>query len=201
MRNFIDEIIKGSINASSCLYEQTELLYIASNIIEERFKQGYKLFTFGNGGSAADAQHIAAEFVGKFKREKIRKGLPAIALTTDSSFLTAWSNDCDFSTVFERQVETYAKPRDILWGISTSGNSENVIKALEKGREIGTYNLSFTGRDGGRIKEISDININIPVYETARIQEAHLLAYHIICELVENKLISENDTIKPYKPL
>jgi len=191
MRDFIDEIIKSSIDASSYLYGQTESLYAASDIIEERFKQGYKLFTFGNGGSAADAQHIAAEFVGRFKRENVRKSLPAIALTTDSSFLTAWSNDSDFSTIFERQIESLAKTNDILYGISTSGNSENVIKGLEKGKEIGTYNISLTGRDGGRVKELSDININIPSYETARIQEAHILAYHIICELVENKFMSQ----------
>jgi D-sedoheptulose 7-phosphate isomerase len=161
------------------------MLLEAANKIYSSFLKGNKLLIFGNGGSAADAQHIAAEFVGRFEKE--RKGLAAIALTTDTSFMTAWTNDYnDFSTVFGRQVETLAKPGDILWGISTSGNSYNVVDAFEKGREIGTYNLSFTGRDGGKIKGLSDININIPLKVTARIQEAHELAYHIICKLVDD---------------
>src|SRR3989338_247370 len=147
---------------------------------------GRKLLICGNGGSAADSQHMAAEFVGRYKKE--RKGLPAIALTTDSSILTAWSNDYTYETIFERQVESLAKKGDVLIGLSTSGNSKNVIKAMEKGKELGTINISLTGKKGGKLKETSDININVESDNTPRIQECHLLAYHIICELVEEDL-------------
>jgi D-sedoheptulose 7-phosphate isomerase len=180
----IEEMINESIKAKRYLAEQSDLLKKAAEVISYGFYDGGKLLIFGNGGSAADAQHIAGELVGRFKKE--RRGLSAIALTTDTSVLTSWSNDYNYSTVFERQVEALANPRDILWGISTSGNSENVINAFRKGKEIKTYNLSLTGKDGGKLKELSDLNINIPVQDTPRIQEAHLLAYHIICELVEN---------------
>jgi len=186
MKEQILSAIEESIEAKEYLKEQEDSLLGAAEIIFKRFQEGRKLLTCGNGGSAADAQHIAAEFTGRFKKE--RKGLPAIALTTDTSFLTAWANDYEegFETIFERQVQSLAKRNDVLWGISTSGNSENVVRAFRKGREMGTYNLSLTGRDGGKLKELSDLNINIPVAATARIQEAHELAYHIICGLVDD---------------
>jgi D-sedoheptulose 7-phosphate isomerase len=167
------------------LHSQKEDIETVSKEISNCFKKGNKILIFGNGGSAADSQHIAGELIGKFKKE--RKGLPAIALTTDTSILTSWSNDKDFLTVFERQVEAIAKQGDILWGISTSGESENIIKAFEKGSEIGTINFSLTGKNGGRIKEKSDLNINIPSQDTPRIQEMHQLIYHIICEIVEEE--------------
>ena len=185
MKDFVKHVIDENAKAQSFLYAQSEKLYQITDIIYERLSKGNKLLIFGNGGSAADAQHITGELIGRFKKE--RRGLAAIALTTDSSVLTAWSNDYDFSRVFERQIEALARPFDILWAISTSGNSPNVIKAFEKGRELETYNFSLTGRDGGKLKEISDMNINIPLYDTPRIQEAHEVAYHIICELLESK--------------
>jgi len=186
MTNEVEEIksvIKESIRCKNDFLSEAQNIQKVSEKIIECFKKGNKVLIFGNGGSAADAQHIAGELVGRFKLE--RKALPAIALTTDTSILTAWSNDYDFSSVFERQVEALAKTGDILFGISTSGNSKNVIKALEKGKEIGTINLSLTGGDGGKIKKASDININSVSKNTPRIQECHMLAYHIICELVE----------------
>ena len=181
IREFVDE----SIKTISLLYEQQEPISLAVEKIYEKLIAGNKLLIFGNGGSAADAQHIAGELVGRFKEE--RKGLAAIALTTNTSVLTALSNDYDFSRVFARQVESLANIGDILWGISTSGDSKNIIEALKIGRIIGTYNLSLTGRDGGQLKELSDLNINIHSYNTARIQEAHRVVYHIICEIVEKK--------------
>lgn len=183
--NLIQLMINESIQAKGYLKEQSDILLDAAEAIYQCFSRERKLLIFGNGGSAADAQHIAAEFVGRFKKE--RRGLAAIALTTDTSFLTAWPNDnYGFASIFERQVQSLAHPKDLLWGISTSGNSENVVTAFKKGKEIGTYNLSFTGRDGGELKKLSNYNINIPMNNTARIQEAHELAYHIICELVDN---------------
>jgi D-sedoheptulose 7-phosphate isomerase len=140
---------------------------------------GGKLLIMGNGGSAADAQHIAAELVGRFKRE--RRALPAIALSTDSSILTAWSNDYAFDTVFSRQVEALARPGDMVWGISTSGNSANVVRAFEAARAMGVATLGLLGRDGGRLRALSDHAIVVPLAETDRIQAAHLLLYHALC--------------------
>ncbi len=154
--------------------------------ITNGFANGNKLYIFGNGGSSADAQHIASEFVGRFEK-KDRKPLPAMALTTGSSILTSVSNDFSYDEIFSRQVRAYARKYDLLWGISTSGNSKNVINALEVGKKIRTFNLSFTGRDGGKIKELSDLNFNVPYENTARIQEMHELAYHIICKLIDDK--------------
>jgi D-sedoheptulose 7-phosphate isomerase len=133
----------------------------------------------GNGGSAADAQHIAAELIGRYKLE--RRGLPAIALTTDSSILTAWSNDYSFDTVFSRQVEALANPGDIVWGISTSGNSKNVILAFEAARDRGISTMGLLGRDGGKLAPLSDYAMIVPLPHTDQIQAAHLLTYHALC--------------------
>ncbi|MBS3135487.1 D-sedoheptulose 7-phosphate isomerase [Candidatus Woesearchaeota archaeon] len=179
-------MIDESIEAKRHLYNESGSIKKAVEAIKHCFRSGNKVLIFGNGGSAADSQHMAAEFVGRYKKE--RKGLPAIALTTDSSILTAWSNDYTYETIFERQVESLAKKGDVLIGLSTSGNSKNVIKAMEKGKELGTINISLTGKKGGKLKETSDININVESDNTPRIQECHLLAYHIICELVEEDL-------------
>lgn len=140
---------------------------------------GGKILIVGNGGSAADAQHIAAELLGRFKRE--RRALAAIALTTDSSMLTAWSNDYDFDTLFSRQVEGLARAGDVLWGISTSGNSANVVLAFETARKLGVTTLGMLGRDGGRLAPLSDCAIIAPLSETDQIQTLHQLTYHAIC--------------------
>lgn len=175
--------IEESIETKKNFLSQVENIAAAAAGILYCINHDGKVLVFGNGGSAADSQHIAGELVGRYKLE--RKALPAIALTTDTSILTAWSNDYDFETVFKRQVEALAKKDDILLGISTSGNSVNVVRAFEYGRQIGTKNISLTGNDGGRIKLLSDININCYSTDTPRIQECHMVAYHTICELVE----------------
>ena len=159
----------------------------ASNIVTSCIEKGNKILLFGNGGSAADAQHIAAEFTGRFVKE--RRGLPAIALTTDTSALTAIGNDYGFAKLFERQVEALARPGDVLIGLSTSGNSENVIKALQKGIDAGCKTIGLTGKGGGLMNECCDINIIVPSDITARIQEMHILIGHILCASVDDMIL------------
>ena len=158
-------------------------------LLIDALQNGHKILTMGNGGSAADAQHFAAEMVGRFLLE--RKALPAIALTTDTSILTAVGNDYGFDDVFKRQVEALALPGDVLIGLSTSGNSKNIKRALEVGKDIGAITIGLLGRDGGEIASISDFNLTVPSTETPRIQEAHLVMIHILCDLVEKGLFSQ----------
>lgn len=186
MEEDIRKIMLESVGCKAEFMNESRNIEKATHAIISCFKKGKKVLVFGNGGSAADAQHIAGELVGKFKLE--RKGLPVIALTTDSSILTSISNDVDYSRVFERQVEALAKEGDVLIGISTSGMSKNIIGALKKGKEIGCVNISLTGNSGGEVGQVSEININSPSKNTPRIQECHILAYHTICELVEKEM-------------
>jgi len=151
----------------------------AANRIKACLQKGGKLILMGNGGSAGDSQHIAAELIGRFKKE--RKAIPAIALTVDTSSLTALGNDYGFETIFERQLEALAQKNDAVIGISTSGNSENVVRALKKANALGD-------NDGGKIKEVANLSIVIPSNDTARIQEVHITIGHIICELIEEDL-------------
>lgn len=146
-------------------------------------QRGNKILLMGNGGSAADSQHIAAEIVGRYKRE--RRGLPAIALTTDTSILTAVGNDYGFEYVFSRQVEALCDPQDVVVGISTSGNSGNVVKAIEVAKEIGAITVLFSGGSGGKLAEMCDYSLVMPSKETARIQEAHLFIAHSVCEIMD----------------
>ena len=150
--------------------------------------EGNKILICGNGGSAADAQHIAAELVGRFNKN--RPGLCAIALTSDTSLITAVSNDYNFDDVFARQVEALGKEGDILLGISTSGNSKNVIKAFQKAGELKLIRVALLGKDGGQIfkNNLADYYIIVPLQKTRYIQEAHIIVYHEICEIIENKL-------------
>ena len=159
------------------------------DLITKQFQAGNKLLICGNGGSAADAQHIAAEFVGRFQLH--RRGLPAIALGTNPAVLTAWSNDYEFETIFARQVEAFGKPGDILWAISTSGKSANVIRAMEIAREIGLITSGMAGNDGGVLKDLADYPLLVSEYHTPYIQEIHLITYHRICEQVEAKLFAK----------
>ena len=161
----------------------------AANAISNRLTNGGKLLLMGNGGSAADSQHIAAELIGRFKKE--RKAIPALALTVDSSSLTALGNDYGFDTIFSRQVEALANPNDAVLGISTSGNSKNVINALNLAQKIGSKTIGFMGNDGGNMKDCVDIGIVVPSNDTARIQEVHITIGHIICEIIEQDLINE----------
>ena len=161
----------------------------AINILTTAFKAGNKILICGNGGSAADSQHFAAEFTGRYEME--RTPLPAIALTTDTSALTAIGNDYSFDVVFSKQVEALGIAGDVLLGISTSGNSGNVIKAMEVAHAKGMKIIALTGKDGGKIDNLlkaEDVNICVPVNRTARIQEVHLLVLHTICDAVDNVL-------------
>ena len=163
-----------------------EELVNASKLAVDTLKSGNKILLFGNGGSAADAQHIAAELTGRYKTE--RRGLAGIALTTDTSALTAIGNDYGYERIFDRQVESLANNGDLLIGISTSGNSQNVINALKLGKELGCKTLGFSGKDGGAMNEVCDINLIVPSNNTPRIQEMHILFGHTICQIIDNEL-------------
>ena len=160
------------------------------NITTKSLKKGKKIILFGNGGSAADAQHIAAEFIGRFNLE--RKSLPAIALTTDSSILTSLSNDYSFETVFERQCESLVSKGDIIFGISTSGNSKNVLNGLKISKKLGGITIGLIGNEGGKIKKIVDYPLIVNSKSTPRIQEVHRVVSHLICDLVEKNIGRKN---------
>ena len=156
---------------------------VAAKLCLDCLKNGNKILLFGNGGSAADAQHIAAELVGRYKTE--RKGLAAIALTTDTSALTAISNDFGYDCVFDRQVEALANTGDVAIGISTGGTSTNVASALKLAKDLDCKTIGFSGRGGGEMNELCDINIVVPSQDTARIQEMHIVIGHTICHLID----------------
>jgi len=161
-------------------------IFNSAKQIKNKLEIGGKLLLMGNGGSAGDAQHIAAELVGRFKKE--RKALPALALTVDTSSLTALGNDYGFDSIFERQIEAIANKNDVVIGISTSGNSENVVRAIKKANYLGAYTIGLLGNDGGKLKEIVNLPIIIPSNDTARIQEVHITIGHIICEIIEEDM-------------
>ncbi|MGC9144317.1 D-sedoheptulose 7-phosphate isomerase [Hydrogenobaculum sp.] len=152
-------------------------------IMAQALMDGNKILFFGNGGSAADSQHLAAEIVGRYKKE--RKGLPSIALTTDTSILTAVGNDYGFDVIFERQIEALCMPGDIAVGISTSGNSPNVIKGLMKAHDMGATTIAFSGKQGGKVVDIAHYSFVVPSYDTARIQECHITLGHTLCEIID----------------
>ena len=161
-----------------------DLLESAGKLVVETLQNNNKILIFGNGGSAADAQHFAAELTGRYKTE--RRALPAIALTTDTSALTAIGNDYGYDRVFDRQVESLAQKGDLLIGISTSGNSKNVINAFKIAKEMECKIIGFSGRDGGEMNNYCDINLVVPSNDTPRIQEMHILFGHTICQLIDN---------------
>lgn len=184
----VQEIISNELNAHQKAFEQVQ------QSIQPQIQQAYemiglalqsenKILFCGNGGSAADAQHLAAEFTGRFRLE--RKALPAIALSTDTSALTAIGNDYHFDRIFSRQVEALAKSGDVLVAISTSGNSANVINAIDEANRRGCKTIGLSGKDGGKMNAICTLNLVIPDHDTARIQEMHILIGHIICHLVD----------------
>jgi len=179
----IKEFLKEHIAVIEALKEKESMIEKIANVCIEALKKGNKILLCGNGGSAGDAQHISAELTGRYKTE--RKALPAIALTTDTSALTAIGNDYGYDKIFARQVEALALRGDILIGISTSGNSQNVINAFKVARDLGLICIALSGRDGGEISECSDINLVIPSHNTPRIQESHILIGHIVCEFID----------------
>ncbi len=180
----IDNIVEDHKKTVEFVKKEAVVLEKIASVIINAFKNGNKILFAGNGGSAADSQHFAAEITGRFKKE--RRGLPGISLTVDTSALTAIANDYGYDNVFSRQVEALAKPGDVFVCFSTSGNSPNILKAAEKALEIGCETIGFLGKDGGTIKNKCNISFIVPASVTARIQETHLLAYHIVCELIDN---------------
>lgn len=188
----IKNIIQASLDTKQKLLENETILKEIekiTNIITKCFKADGKVLFCGNGGSAADAQHIAAEFSGRFYFD--REPLNAEALHVNTSYLTAVGNDYSYNEIYSRIVKAKGRKGDVLVGISTSGNSKNVVRALEQAKEQGMTTVSFTGESGGKMKELSDLLINIPSNDTPRIQECHILVGHIICELVEENLFEK----------
>ncbi len=187
--NSISKIFDESINIIS---KSKSLEKSIQNVIDKIiscFENGNKIIIFGNGGSAADSQHFAAEFVGRFLKE--RNSLPAISLTTDTSILTALGNDYSFETIFSRQCESIVKKGDIVFGISTSGNSVNMINGFNTAQNFGGFTIGLLGSDGGKLNKISDLSIIIPSNSTPRIQESQRIILHIICEIVEEYFSSK----------
>ena len=187
----MDKIIQKRFKESSevkarFLKENLSKLLEVIKLISHTFEAGNKVFFFGNGGSAADAQHFAAEFVNRYIMD--RPPLPAIALTTDTSILTSISNDMAFGDIFSRQLKALGKEGDVAVGISTSGNSSNVIKAFEAAKEMGMKTVALAGNDGGVLAKIADISLVVSSSSTPRVQETHILVGHLLCEMVEHQL-------------
>lgn len=189
-----DKIIAGfreSIRVKEeLLGSQVEIIVRMVQEIIKALKDGGKIIFFGNGGSAADAQHLAAELVGRFKLE--RRGLPALALSTNTSVLTSVGNDYSFEQVFARQVEALGKPEDVVVGISTSGGADNVIEGILAAKAADIFTIGLTGGKGGKLAEVVDLAIIVPSPDTARIQEAHITIGHLVCQLVEEKMKTED---------
>jgi D-sedoheptulose 7-phosphate isomerase len=186
MENEINLILDENTKVIKSIKNLTPIIANISKKIINAYKNKKKVILFGNGGSAADAQHIAAEFVGKFYKD--RDSLPALAFHTNTSVLTATANDFGYDLVFERQVSSFVENGDIVIGISTSGNSPNVIKGLIKAKEKGAITVGFTGQKPSKVGEITDICLKIPSTDTPRIQEGHITVGHIVCYLVEKEL-------------
>ena len=187
----IKQIIKASIDTKQKLLENSELMSTIEKIVEittAAFKNGKRVYFCGNGGSAADAQHLAAEFSGRFYTD--RKALPAEALHCNTSYLTAVGNDYSFDDIYARIIDGIGAQGDVLFGISTSGNSKNIIKAFEVAKKIGMITVGFTGSTGGNMKALSDHLINVPSTDTPRIQESHITVGHIVCQLVEENIFN-----------
>jgi D-sedoheptulose 7-phosphate isomerase len=192
----VEELIHASIAVKRCMLKSAEAVQnIAriSDVLLNAVENGNKLVLFGNGGSAGDAQHIAAEFVGRFALD--RPALPALALSVNSSAVTAIGNDYGFDLVFSRQIEALGRPGDVAIGISTSGNSPNIIQGCSVARKIGMHTAAFTGCTGGKLKEAVDYCVCVPSNETPRIQECHILVGHIIAGLVESAIFHEQSCV------
>jgi D-sedoheptulose 7-phosphate isomerase len=193
--NTLRRIAEDSLRAhEKLIVESMPVLSEVASVLTRALKAGRRVLFCGNGGSAADAQHVAAELVGRFALE--REPFPALALTTDTSILTAVGNDWDFKDIFARQVRAHARPGDVVVGISTSGKSPNVVQALEVARGLGAVTIAFTGRNGGPVAQAADVSFKAPDTATPRIQELHLLAWHGICEVVEAAMVAGRELDK-----
>lgn len=186
MLNLLQSELNNHIQAAQAMHELFPQIISSYEMISSCLKNDGKILICGNGGSAADSQHFAAELTGRYKRE--RKALAAIALSTDTSALTAIGNDYGYDHVFSRQTLALARPGDILFGISTSGNSQNIILAMQKAKEVGCKTIALSGRDGGKMKEIADLNLIAPSKDTPRIQEMHIFIIHCLCEMIESTI-------------
>ena len=186
VNHMIEETLEQSSKIIADLHDLSDEIDKTANLIITAINKNRKIIIIGNGGSAADAQHIAAEFLGRYKLK--RKSIPAIALTSNSSTTTAIANDYDFSDIFSRQCESLVSKGDVVIGISTSGNSENVVKGLRTSKKNGGLTIGLLGNKGGKIKNIVDISLIVKATSIPRIQEAHRVIYHIICEIVEEEL-------------
>ncbi len=184
----IKKIISASISVKQKILEDSSMLETTSRVVEaivNAFKDGKRVYFAGNGGSAADAQHLAAEFSGRFYTD--RHALPAEALHCNTSYITAVANDYSYDEIYARLIRGISHPGDVLVGLSTSGNSGNIVKAFEAARHQGVITVGFTGESGGKMKPLSDYLFNVPSTDTPRIQESHILLGHIVCELVEKE--------------
>lgn len=187
MKSEIEKSLNESIGVKTeVLSNSVETIARIATMAVDALRDGHSLYFMGNGGSAADAQHISGELVGRYKKD--RKALPVLALTTDTSVLTAISNDFGYDYCFEKQIEAFARKDDVVFGLSTSGNATNVINALKLAGKIGAKTIGFTGRDGGMIKDIVDVCLMVPSSDTPRIQECHITIGHILCSIIENEL-------------
>ena len=187
MQSILKESLAGSIKAKEMFFDQSNHLLIDTvEVTLQSFAKGGKLILCGNGGSAADAQHLAAEFVNRFLID--RRPLPALALTTDTSILTSVGNDFSYDDIFAKQLEALGKPEDIFLGISTSGNSPNVIKAINVAKDIGMTTVALTGGKGGKMAALVDILLNVPVPHTPHIQECHIWIEHMLCQLIDERM-------------
>ncbi len=194
----ITRIISASISVKQRLLTEQSILdttLSVINIMVKAFASGQRMYFAGNGGSAADAQHLAAEFSGRFYKN--RHALPAEALHCNTSYLTAVGNDYSFDEIYARLIQGIANKGDVLVGLSTSGNSVNIVRAFEVAREKGVITVGFTGQDGGKMKPLSDYLFNVPSKDTPRIQESHILLGHIVCELVEKKFFQSTEPAAP----
>jgi D-sedoheptulose 7-phosphate isomerase len=196
IKSHIAQEIQECIDVNTRLAQQaSEEIAQAANLILARLQAGGKLIAFGNGGSAADAQHFAAELVGRYRAE--RQAFAAISLTTDTSALTAIGNDFGFDAIFARQLEALGRPEDIALAISTSGNSPNVLRALESARDLGMATIGLSGQTGGKMRSLVDVCLCVPSDMTPRIQETHILIIHILSGIVENAFVAANAASGP----
>jgi D-sedoheptulose 7-phosphate isomerase len=192
MQQRISEIINASVTTKQRILDNPVLMMMieeVTNVITTAFRNGNKVLFCGNGGSAADAQHLAAEFSGRFYTD--RDPLPSEALHCNSSYMTAVANDYGYDVVYSRMIKGMGKPGDVLVGLSTSGNSVNIINAMVEAKKIGMINVVFSGEGGGKLRTMCDYLINVPSNDTPRIQESHIMVGHIICELVESELFKK----------
>ena len=186
MSTHIEKQIATHLQAVEALKESTDLLELAVRLIVDTFKAGRRVYVLGNGGSAADAQHIAAELVGRLKRHD-KPALPAIALSTDTSALTAISNDYGFEEVFARQVDALVREGDVVWALSVSGSSPNIIKAVKAAKRQAAKVIGFTGKEGTELRALCDVCLMAEHTDSDRVQEVHQLAYHIVCGMIEDE--------------